>query len=85
MNHTAATRTPITPRIGTQSHRVLAAMAAAGPQGLTHPEFQSMCGSWRMASPICTLRRDGWNITDQWERTHGRRIKRYFLVWGDNA
>lgn len=75
---------PSMPRIGSFDHRVLAELSARGRAGLTHPEFQAVYGSWRLAAGVHCLRRRGWCIAGTWETNPSTRRpwKRYFLGGG---
>ncbi len=52
---------PTLPRSSTLAGRALAVLLAG--RRLTHPQFQGMTGSWRLAEPIRALRHDfGWPV-----------------------
>lgn len=85
VENTTHKRWPRMPLVGTHAHRALAALADAGPKGLTHPEYEDREGSWRLASAVHVLRRLNWNITGERVRAHGRHCVRYYLEGGSDV
>lgn len=85
-NDTTTSPSAAMPGIGAFDHRVLAELAARGRRGLTHPEFQAIYGSWRLAAGVHSLRRRGWRIVGSWETNPStlRPWKRYFLGGGQH-
>lgn len=71
-------KSPRRPVEGTQKHRVLTALEAAGPEGVLSVTFIEQFMP-RVASRIWELKQDGWNIISKPEGEFAR----YFLVGHD--
>ena len=70
--------TPLQPSPNTLASCLLALFKAG--HALTHPEFEAISGSWRLAAVVLELKQLNWRIADC--RIGHTRVKRYWLEAG---